>query len=91
MKIDKAAGTLFSHLTNFSTNSKDPSTITSDAQTQANFVTTWRDGSGGYIISSTQNDVPVGRYDDGTGGATQPNGTMASSKYMNYHCYMAIT
>lgn len=91
MKLNKDAGTLFSHLTNYSNNSKDPSTITSNAQIAANFVTTWRDGVGGYIVSATQNDVPVGRYDDGTGWATQPNGTMASSKYMNYHCYMAIT
>lgn len=91
MKLDKVLGSAYASLSNYSNNPKNPSTVDFPAQVEATFLTTWKDWVGWYILSNPLTDLISWRYDDWTWWTIIPNWTLASSKYMNYHCFMTIT
>lgn len=77
LQLDRSAGVAFDMGSNWFTSQLSPNRLTSLAQSPVpgiNFV--WRDGAGGWNISFNNPNVLPGRYDDGTGGASQPNGVV---------------
>lgn len=80
LKINKSAGETYQLGGNWGNSLKSPNVIEGPAQTAANFFLSWRNGSGGFNAIVTDTLVP-GRYDDGTGGALQPNGIVSSNKW----------
>ena len=90
MSIDLSPWKVFRHLANYKTDKKDPSTLTFPGQTALTFISTWRDWVGWYNVGWPSTTLLSGVYDDWTGGALQPNGTVANNSYMNYHVFLAI-
>ena len=85
LKFSVSAGIFFAIGAN-RVNAKDPNRLHSDALTTPPFLYTWKDGSGGFTIAPAT-EVNPGRYDDGTGGAGQPNGTVQSNKWTLLRVY----
>jgi len=80
LRINKSAGTLTQTGINWKNNKQNPNVITCAASTGASFLITWRNGTGGWT-TVLNSDITPGRYDDGTGGATQPNGLVSNNKW----------
>lgn len=81
-KIQKTAGTVFSHQALYKTNKKAPSEITTAALDPTIFTYTYRDGVGGFILSSQSDVVNVVNFDDGTGGTDRtPNGVIGNNQF----------
>lgn len=88
LNIDKTAGEIFAYGLNRVNNAKDPSTVSTGLLTAASFTYTWRDGSGGYINATSPSVVP-GSYDDGTGGAGTPNGSVSNNQWTIQRVYIS--
>lgn len=80
LRINKAAGTFTQTGINWKNSKQNPNIITAPQSLGATFLATWRDGAGGWTTLAKTDIIP-GRYDDGTGGATQPNGLVANNKW----------
>lgn len=80
LRINKAAGTFTQTGINWKTSKQNPNIITAPQSLGATFLATWRNGTGGWTTLAKTDIIP-GRYDDGTGGATQPNGVVLNNKW----------
>lgn len=65
---------------NWKNSKKNPNITTDSSMTAPSFYLTWRNGAGGFTTIITSAIVP-GKYDDGTGGASTPNGNVATNKW----------
>jgi len=75
LKLDNSDYTVMFYGVNYNLSAKDPNFQTAPADTAITFAEGWQDGSGGTTFGFTT-DIKPGVYDDGTGGATEPNGTV---------------
>lgn len=80
--IDKTAGRTFYFGINLKNNQLDPNHKLVDAGTQLSFIRVWKDGSGGFN-TDVSTAVTGGVYDDGTGGASAPTGTLQTNSWTN--------
>jgi hypothetical protein len=80
MRLDKSAGTFTQLGVNWKNDKQNPNILTAPASSGATYLTTWRNGSGGWT-TTTATDISPNYYDDGTGGATHPNGSVSSNKW----------
>jgi hypothetical protein len=80
LRFDKSIGTFTQTGINWKTNKQSPNILSAPQSLGAAFLATWRNGTGGWT-TTVKTDVIPGRYDDGTGGATQPNGLVANNKW----------
>lgn len=88
LKINKSSGESTQIGLNWKNSKKNPNITTDNPLTAPSFLLTWRNGTGWWTTVSTSDIVPW-RYDDGTGGATQPNGTVATNKWKLDKVYFA--
>jgi len=80
LRINKTAGEFTQTGINWKTNKKNPNIITAPVSIGAPFLATWRNGTGGWT-TAVKTDIIPSVYDDGTGGATQPNGVVLNKKW----------
>lgn len=80
LKLFKSEGEMFFYGVNNKGNYLDPNHLVSPDRTAPLLLQVWRDGLGGFnaIVSDT---VIAGRYDNGTGGSLQPNGTLSTNQW----------
>jgi len=88
LALDKTIGESFTLGFNAMANRKDPSTISHAALTNATFAYLWRDGSGGYNIVGGKTAIEPAVYDDGTGGAVVPNGTVTTNSWTTHRIWL---
>jgi len=81
LEIKKTEGEYFFFGLNYKTNKKAPNLLEIPEFIPGNITRAWRDGSGGWKTSAFITEVNPNRYDDGTGGASQPNGVVPSGKW----------
>jgi len=91
LSIDKSGGKAFLPGSNFSISKKSPNVSTQAAQSPVTFIYTWRDGVGGYNSSTGNTLIVPGDYDDGTGGASSPNGSVTPSSYTVQRIYLGVS
>lgn len=86
LKLNKSAGETFNSGINWGNNILSPNNTTDPSGTNISFTYVWRDGAGDFntIVTDTINPS---KYDDGTGGLTQPNGALASNKWQLMKIY----
>ena len=60
------------------------------ALSSLSFTYTWRDGSGGFNVAPATLVGPSA-YDDGTGGALTPNGTVANNNWTVQRVYLTAS
>lgn len=86
LKIDKSEGVSYYPNIDIFNDAKDPNFIIGVAGTSIVFPSSWSDGIGGWNIAINTDIIP-GRYDDGTGGASQPNGIVSDHQYSIQRIY----
>lgn len=84
LNINKSEGTAFSVGVNIKTSKKYPNTVTSPSQTAPTFFYTYRNGSGGYAVTTTTTINP-NQYDTGTGTLV----TVSNNKWTIQRIYAA--
>ena len=82
LKFNKTAGSSFYFGIESKADPVDPNNISLPALDEPNVVFVWSDGAGGFNSKLTDTMI-TGRYDDGTGGATQPNGVLPGGQWTN--------
>jgi len=80
LRLNKTIGTFTQSGINWKNSKQNPNILTAPLSTGAAFLATWRNGSGGWTTTVKTDLIPV-VYDDGTGGATQPSGSVATNKW----------
>lgn len=90
LNLDRSAGTIYGLGINYKANKKDPSSVSLSAAPALQFFSTWRDGAGGFKTAGPQVSITPGRYDDGTGGASQPNGTVSNNNFSISRLYVSV-
>ncbi len=81
LSIDLSFGTEFSQFSPERISApKNPTNDGIGAKTPASFFHSWQDGSGGWNASSLTTFINVDVFDDGTGGASEPNGAIGPAK-----------
>jgi len=91
LNIDKSLGKIFLPGSNFTSSKKSPNISTQIAQSPVSFIYTWRDGLGGFNTAASSTLIVPEDYDDGTGGASSPNGTVVASQYTVQRIYLAVS
>ena len=88
MTLARSAGTVMAFWIN-RTNRKNPNNLDVTAENPIpNFITSWRDGLGGFTLNSINSDVTAWVYDDNTTGwITEPNGNVNNSNFVNHRLY----
>jgi len=67
VKIDRSAATSFFYGSNFRNSVKNPHELTTSAETAVTFVHVYRNGSGGFTVTTPTTDLDIAHYDNGTG------------------------
>lgn len=80
LRLNKSSGYFTQIGVNWKNDKKNPNRITAPASSGATHLATWRNGTGGWVTAA-KTDVIPSRYDDGTGGVTQPSGVLAVNKW----------
>lgn len=82
LAFEKSAGTDFYFGIDAKADPVNPNNIANILQNSPNITFSWRDGSGGFNtkVSTT---ITAGVFDDGTGGASDPTGTVTTNNWMN--------
>lgn len=88
MTIAKTAGKTYFSGQNFKADKKDPSVVSIGAFNPTTFQYVFKDGSGGYNFTAPTTSIVADAYDDGTGGTTEPNGTVANNRYSIQRLYV---
>jgi hypothetical protein len=83
LSIDKTIGEIYTLWFNAKTSIKDPSVVGHPAITLATFIYTFRDGIGGFTVTTGNTLIGPGVYDDDsvTGAGTVPLGTVANNMF----------
>lgn len=90
LSINFSTSTSYIHGERWATDSNSPNVFTNDAQIPASVFYTWRDGSGGFTVDFVPKTVlKPSVYDDGTGGASEPNGTVGALEFQNIMVFFA--
>ncbi len=91
MKLRLSSGHLFAFGISHKTTPKNPSirNITENSPVTFNYL--WRNGAGEITISPGNSDINVARFDDGTGGVGQPNGTVNNNSWQIQRIYLTPT
>jgi len=77
LMLDRSSGTETSpFFENFENNPEDPSTLILLSSIAFSFAPTWSDGAGGTAVGALVTNIDPSVFDDGTGGTTEPNGTV---------------
>lgn len=79
--LNKSAGIVFGIGINYKVNRKNPHFAPQDGIVAASWIYTWRDGASGWNVSIGDTAIVPGSYDDNTGGASVPNGSVSNNKY----------
>jgi hypothetical protein len=88
LKIDRSAGEVFATAIALKQDPDNPNAIVTSADTEVPFLTTWDNGAGNWNISSgLLTDLPVDRWDDKTGGVSQPNGTIEDWQFQSFRAF----
>jgi len=82
LKFQKSAGKDFFFGIQAKAFPNNPNIILNILQVEPNITFSWRDGSGGFNTKLTD-AVTAGVFDDGTGGATDPQGTVTTNNFVN--------
>ena len=82
LKFEKSAGTDMFFGISAKANPVDPNNISNILQNSPNITFSWRDGSGGFN-TKVSDAITAGVFDDGTGGATDPNGSVTTNNWIN--------
>lgn len=82
LKFKKDAGSMMYLGIETKTDTIDPNNIINPALTEPDITFSWKDGSGGFNTKVTD-AVTAGVYDDGTGGASDPTGTVSTNSWVN--------
>lgn len=81
LSFDISSGTEFSQFSpDRIPTPKDPTNDSISAKSPASFFFSWQDGSGGWNASGLTTFLNVDAFDDGTGGASEPNGVIGPAK-----------
>lgn len=87
LSIKKSSGRFFNFGVNMPNvelspnNIKFPNYLASVEVDPVSFFYTWRDGLGGYNVSAGNTQLDPNSFDNGTGGATEPNGVVSNPKW----------
>lgn len=91
LSLDMSSGKSFSNGENFVNNKGSANVIDFPGSTLEPFFQFWRDGSGDFTITPKVTVLNPGRYDDGTGGVTEPNGIVGPLEFQNFMMFFAPT
>lgn len=82
LKFSKDIGKIFFAGIATKTQPQNENHIDTPALDEPDIVFSWRDGSGGHN-SKVADAITAGVFDDGTGGASDPNGTVSMNNWVN--------
>lgn len=81
LNLNVSAGSIFRFGVNSKSNLKNPNKLSASAVSAFPFFYTWQDGLGGFNISAPTTAVNPSSFDDGTGGVSAPNGSVANNRW----------
>lgn len=82
LKFEKSAGKDFYFGISSKVDPVNPNNITNILQNSPNITFSWRDGIGGFN-TKVSDAITAGVFDDGTGGASDPSGTVTTNNWVN--------
>ena len=91
LKMDKSVGDIWGAGINLKVDPENPDLKTLAALTEAAWFYTWRDGSGGWEVSVGDTDIVPGSYDDNSGGASVPGGTVSTNNWSIQRIFMSTS
>lgn len=91
LTITKTAGKFYQYGSNYATSLIDPHNIASPDMTPVTFVTTWRDGAGGFNNSAPTTTINPNLYDNNGGGVGSPVDVMPNKDWQIMRIYMSVS
>lgn len=88
LKIDLTSGKFYSNGIPWGLDNANPNIETFTGLTAPTIVFAWRDGVGGFN-NATSSDFKPGKFDDNTGGATEPNGVLGADEFQNFFIWLS--
>ena len=82
LKFSKSAGVMFYFGIEAKIDPNDPNNISTPLLSEPGIIFSWRDGSGGFSTAFSD-AVTAGVFDDDTGGASSPSGTVTTNNWVN--------
>lgn len=89
LMMDRSAGTSHSNGVNLFNDTSNPNRVDTAGGVGITWVYTWQDGVGGFNTSLGNTVITPGDFDDGTGGALTPNGSVANNRFSTSRLYHA--
>ena len=90
LNIQIAQGETYFLGSNFKNSLTNPNYFTTAAQNPATFIYTWRDGSGGFNFSAPTTTINPDAWDDDSGGASEPGGSLLPVRWQVQRVFLGI-